>query len=344
MNLLVSSDRIGEQSGGGQVTYNELLALQALGEPVAIINPSPQVNPFETDELALQEYNQKYKGKIKLAHFYAGTYSKLIRILKADGVYISYTAAAHDIQASKEEFARLGFQFNFPHLVEPDLWEQYVDGCKNANLVICPSTYSKTIMEGYGCKNVKVIPHGCYTPHKIANSPQKFVVGYLGSVCAPDKGILYLVLAWAKLAYKDALLILAGKDSPDYIQWLRAYGKGAIYLAGWQESASAFYNQISLLVVPSVTEGFNCEVLEAMAHARPVICSVGAGAVDLVMPGVTGQITSLRDVDAIANFINDYKNNPAKRQEHGTNAKEISSNYTWDKVRELYSDLWRSCG
>src|SRR4051812_18446238 len=116
MNLFVTSDTIGSETGGGVVTTNELKAMPG---PISVINPPSMSDPFASDEIALSVYKNEYRhlmiaGK-SIAHFYAGTYSKLIKILKTDGVKISYTAAAHDINLSRQEYEKLGCNFDYPH-------------------------------------------------------------------------------------------------------------------------------------------------------------------------------------------------------------------------------------
>lgn len=346
--LLVTSDKVG--SSGATVTSHEYRALTNLahhpnpprmvldGHP-DIINPDPQPDPFQTDLNALRQYKVANK-KYKLAHFYAGTYSKLVEALKNDGTKVTYTAAAHDINESRAEFQKLGFAYNFPHLTDPSLFEQYVKGYKDADVVICPSHHSKAVMESYGCKNVAVIPHGTHTPSEIRNISTRFIVGYLGAN-GPDKGIIYLVQAWAKLRYKDSQLMIAGRHPEHLVDMVRAHGKGSIHLAGFVDSISTFYNSCSVYVQPSVTEGFGMEVIEAMSYGRPVICSDGVGAVDCVEHGKNGMIFQKRSVDMLAEAIHSYKQNRQKLLDHGKQAREDSKRYTWDKVETMYVDLWQ---
>jgi len=110
MFLFVTNDKIGSETGGGQVTAHEFEALNQLGQ-VDVINPEPTNNPFDSEK-AIQEIDF---SKYKLAHFYAGTFPELTLKLKANGVKITYTVAAHDVDISREEFLGLGSAFDFPH-------------------------------------------------------------------------------------------------------------------------------------------------------------------------------------------------------------------------------------
>ncbi len=338
--LYITADEVGKPNhGGGSVTWNEWEALCSLGESKMMDRNCMNVRreePWGWDESARYAANQYsivgYECP-KLAHFYAGTFTKTVAYLRNGGAKVSYTAAAHDIEASKREHSLLQIPFNYPHLTDPALWKRYVGGYLAADLVICPSTHSAECMRRYGCKNIKVIPHGVDLPKEIAPLPKVFTVGCLGAVHGPDKGLIYLLQAWKQLNYKDAQLIIAGPHSQSqFVQDLcHKYGGGRIWLRGWVDNVSNFYNDISLYVQPSVTEGFGIEVLEAMAHERPVLCSTGAGAVDVVEHWWRYQPL---DIEQLASKIDTVRGSFVGRYQE-------AKNYTWDKIKQLYVETWK---
>jgi glycosyltransferase involved in cell wall biosynthesis len=110
---------------------------------------------------------------------------------------------------------------------------------------------------------------------------------------------------------------------------------------GWVEKPSNLFSRCSVLVAPSVTEGFGICVLEAMAHGRPVIVSEGAGAADVVRNCTDGYVVPRRDPDAIADCIQILKNDPALAASMGLNARERAMEYTWDKIIPQYQALWK---
>lgn len=361
MNLYITADEIGQQSGGGLVTRHELTAIKTLGDTevwdrgvlngVDILHEEALPDPFGWDQRAriFTQRNtlpNKYHGRLELAHFYAGTFSDTVEELQGMGVKITYTAAAHDIEVSKREHEKLGMSFTYPHLTYKPLWDKYVKGYLNADVLICPSTHSAGVMRGFGYSGrLEVIPHGVDQPKEIKPFPKGlFVAGYLGA-CGPDKGLPYLLQAWKKLNYKDAVLRIAGRDScsPYMIGMVKEFGGGNIHLAGWQNSVSDFYGDIHLYIQPSATEGFGIEVLEAMAHGRPVLCSAGAGASDVLLATDFYKywVFPACDVEALAEKLDVIKTlsgleAPAKAM------KEHSKNYSWDKIRQRYVDVWRS--
>lgn len=369
MNLFISADKIGTKTGGGLVCYHESEALKKLG-PTRILDQRDPT-PFKGDEYLASSLCTESSMRA-IAHFYSGSFPLSVRRLKSLGWAVTYTCAAHDKDVSREEHEKLGLAFPYPHLTEPALlWERYSECYRIADVLVCPSQAAKRICERYGCKNrIEVIPHGCEMPVSMVdvcssgfmavNSgfrqdsptynpyfPETFRVGYLGAV-GPDKGLRYLFEAWKILSQDfnfagDSVLTIAGQESTsEFVRYLwTRFGGGNVVFAGWQESVSAFYGSQSLIVQPSATEGFGIEVVEAMAHGRPVVVSDGAGAVDCVEAGVTGMVSIARDANDLAKCIKYYHDNPDILRGAGKLARKAAEAFTWDKVRAKYVDLWK---
>ena len=332
MFLYVTNDRIGSATGGGQVTKYELEALTTLGS-VDVVNPDSTPDPFDSEKVLLDQDFSKYK----LAHFYGGTFPNLVQKLKDSGVKVTYTVAAHDVDVSRNEFQKLGMDFGFPHLNNPILFEKYISSYKKSDLVICPSKIAQSTNNRYGIHKTTVVPHG-HEPVKNKRNPKTFTVGYLGQ-CGPDKGVRYLIEAWSILNYDDAILTLAGSQTPMLMPLIRHFGKGNISIEGWVDSVEDFYNSCSVYVQPSATEGFGIEVLEAMSAGRPVVVSDGAGASDLVEG--CGLVFNKCNSKLLAECIESMRKNHSLREQCSNNAEQKAKEYTWEKVKPLYLNVWK---
>lgn len=373
VNLYLTADNIGTQTGGGAVTFHESKSLKELGscevwdrKGLEGKPPMPKDEPWRWDAAALcRLWELDPDLSIGLVHGYAGTFSDSIRHLKLrKGIKVCWTVAAHDLEESIKEHEKVYGSYPFHHMSDPVQFARYKQGYLDADVVVCPSQYSADIMRRYGrTGRIEVIPHGCDLPEKVAPLPERFTVGMLGQY-GPDKGAIYLLEAWKKLAYKDAILLLAGRDTakPEVQAWCRQHGGGNIWFAGWMNDVSDFYNAISVLAVPSVSEAFNIEVLEAMVYGRPVICSRGAGAFELTeVPGIEP-----RDVEGLAKRIHemyevhtgakkyipcrkdgsqqideDFPNGLIDLVAIGNYNRTLAEKYTWDKIRLRYQSLWR---
>jgi glycosyltransferase involved in cell wall biosynthesis len=345
--LYITADQIGLPTGGGAVTFHESQALKELGPTEAVDRTSfadiSGEEPWKYDQwLNRYIFPQVFdRHQFKLAHGYAGTFTETVKRLKDNGCKVTWTCAAHDVDKSRAEHDKLGIPFQYDHLNVPEQFERYIGGYKLADVLITPSKHSHDVLRRQGCTNdIRIIPHGCDLPADIKPLPKRFTVGYLGAIGA-DKGLIYLIQAWAKLKYKDATLVIAGRDSthPAVRYLLHQAGAGNVQLAGWQDNVSDFYDSISLYVQPSVTEGFGIEVLEAQAHGRCVVCSDGAGAADTIPEGWRFPAC---DAMAVADRIDCFRREGHERLEQAGRVQRINAvQYTWDKIRERYKSVWR---
>jgi glycosyltransferase involved in cell wall biosynthesis/GT2 family glycosyltransferase len=161
--------------------------------------------------------------------------------------------------------------------------------------------------------------------------------------CGPDKGLVYLIKAWELLNYRDgSKLVFAGPNSEYLNQFIIQHSKtGNYHIMGYVRDVADFYNSIGVYIQPSATEGFSIEVPESMSYERPVICSDGAGAADLITNGEDGFVVPKMNPEAIAEKIQYFKNNPSEIIRMGRNAREKSFQYTWKNTKYKYIELWR---
>lgn len=256
---------------------------------------------------------------------------------------------AHDLRESIEEHHRLGinYELQYPHMVDEFLFDMQTKHILESDVIICPSSYSVKALQKLDLvsdQDFQIIPHGVDLPDAVKPLPEQFRVGYVGS-CGADKGVIYACMAWKQLNYKDAVFGYAGphesiwKDQNGWIKRVMPESRAQFKILGFVPEISELYDNISLYIQPSVTEGFGLEVLEAMAHGRPVLVSDGCGASELVDEGKNGFIFEKRDTKKLAELINWYKENPSELKKHGAAAREKASQFTWQAVQERYGEL-----
>lgn len=332
--LYVTADNFDESNpfGGSPTIRNELQALREIAE-VEVINPSAELAPFDQDKEALATYMDNYRNKgFTLCHSYAGTWTQLVRQLRADGVKYTATCSAHDVPTSQREHKNLGVPFNYPHLTNPGLFQNYSEHLRLANCVIAPSPYAKSVLSKQGVTRVQVVPHGFDGPDKITKPPKNFVLGYIGSA-GVDKGLTYLIAAWKDIDFGE--LHLAGKCC-GYAETLCSQNniKNVVFKGEIQDIAE-FYNNISCLMLPSTTEGFGLPVLEAMAYGRSALASTNCGA-----SFITPHVFEACSVEAIKKAI--FEHSKLNLTELGLAARKASFNYTIKKQMEGYQKVWQN--
>lgn len=344
--LYCTADKISPETGGGSLAINELQALRSVADEVFVLSRDeldPALfkqpdSPFLYDYFALQQVKKQH---FDIAHFYSWTFTQTVTWLKSQGTAVSYMVPAHDRKLSVEEFQRLGIDYPYHHISDDNLFEIYSEGYRQADVVLSQSNAGAAFLKSIGCREVKVIPGGINWPAEVKPVPDKFDVAYVGAI-GPDKGLAYLITAWALLNYPDSRLIMAGPETELLDPVIRQLAdKGNFIILGRVADVGAIYSGCSAYIQPSVTECFALEVPEAMSYARPVIATEGVGASDLIEDGVNGFIVPIRNPEAIAEKIDFFYKNRDKIGEFGEKARSKVRNYTWDKIRAMYAEVFR---
>src|SRR5665213_1093672 len=191
----------------------------------------------------------------------------------------------------------------------PDHDEPLLKEIALCDRLYCLSTLVRdTFVEsGFPSQNIEIIQLPTdlrtYVPAPHPPSSQTFRVVCVAEI-SPIKGHVYLLEAWRRLAPANAELVFAGTVRREMIPILSRY-KGTFRYAGPLDRASLvrLYQDSSLLVLPSVQDGFGFVVSEALACGVPVIVTEHVGAKDMVRAGDNGFVVPPRDVDALADAI-----------------------------------------
>ncbi len=180
---------------------------------------------------------------------------------------------------------------------------------------------------------------------EIQQKPFRIMV--TASADAPLKGLDYLLKAIALLlpAYPALELLILGKLKEDgetrKLIGKLDIGKHLKFVSGIEtEEIVQLYAEATLVVVPSIYEGFGLPAGEAMACGVPIIATDGGALPEVV--GNAGITVPTRDAKAIANAIDDLLKDPAKRDQLGRKARvRIVNLFSWKVAAEdmvgLYS-------
>lgn len=110
------------------------------------------------------------------------------------------------------------------------------------------------------------------------------------------------------------------------------------FLSG-AELARAVAN-LDVFLNPSVTETFGNVTLEAMACGVPVVAARAPGSASLVDEGVTGRLVGPRAVNAYADAIAAYVEQPDLRAAHGQAGAARARGHSWDDVNRVVLDRY----
>lgn len=165
------------------------------------------------------------------------------------------------------------------------------------------------------------------------------VVGFVGRLHV-DKGLLDLKEA-VRLCHQEGhriQLLLVGPDEGIGDRIVEDDDDLSIHLAGETDDPRPYLAVMDVLCLPSHREGFPNVVLEAGAMGVPAVVSNATGAVDSVVPGVTGMVTPVRDPAQLARALSILATDPQLLNTLGRGAlNHVRTNFDQYKVWNDYA-------
>jgi alpha-maltose-1-phosphate synthase len=242
-----------------------------------------------------------------------------------------------------EEYTRWGvpYQRIDPRIVERELQEY--DECDS---VVVPSsfTYRTFLRKGVPEAKLARVSYGVdlnlFRP--VPKEDDVFRVLYVGTLSL-RKGLPYLLEAIAPLKLPNFELWLIGSLLPEALPFLAKYEGQYRYLGIIPRTILyKYYNQGSVLVLPSIEEGLALVQAQAMACGLPVVATTHTGAEDLFTNGIEGFIVPIRCSEAIREKILYLYNNNELREEISRAAlRRVQSLGGWDSYGQVMIDRYR---
>jgi glycosyltransferase involved in cell wall biosynthesis len=216
-----------------------------------------------------------------------------------------------------------------------------------ADIVFVPSefVYESFLEQGFHDSDLRLIPFGVdietFTPPSdFAREDREFMALFVGQISL-RKGVQYLLPAWDR-ADVDGTLVFAGEVTDDAKHVVEEYRDSkSIEFLGWVDDMADLYKRASVFAFPSIEEGSALVSYEAMASGLPSVVTPNVGS--LVEDGRHGTVVEPRDVDAIADSLEEFASDPSLRRKMGHDAREAVVDYTWkkygDTVAKTYDEL-----
>ncbi|QYZ79855.1 glycosyltransferase family 1 protein [Methanofollis formosanus] len=227
---------------------------------------------------------------------------------------------------------------------------------QSADAIICYTEIerSQVIDLGVSPSRIHVIHNGIdtdvFVPSASCN-PKKQIL-WIGRF-APGKGVEYLLKGFQIFAreHPDYTLMMVGSGPlrDKFIKSIREGGlEDKIVLREFvpNDELLGLYHDSCLFVLSSLEEGVPRTILEAMACARPVVCTELPQLIDVV--GRCGILIPLKNSEALAGALSKIVCNPRIARALGNSGRNnVVSRYSWDdtvcKTLRLYESLVRSC-
>ena len=277
----------------------------------------------------------------------------LLRARKQGACTILERGSAH-IESQRdilrEEYEKYGVRARLPNarIVEKEMREYEM-----ADYISTPSSFVRRTFVSKGFPKAKLLqtPLGVdlseFQPRP--KSDGVFRVVYAGRL-ELQKGVQYLLQAFAELRLRDAELWLIGSRLDELTPFLDRYRGSYIHIDHVpQPKLCEYYSQCSVFVLPSVHDGFGMVLPQAMACGLPVICTANTAGEDLVTNGVEGFVIPIRDIAALKDKLLYLYENQGICGEMGISALErVARGLTWDdygqRVCQQYSRILQEKG
>ncbi|WP_146513166.1 glycosyltransferase family 4 protein [Rubripirellula amarantea] len=137
------------------------------------------------------------------------------------------------------------------------------------------------------------------------------------------------------------LMIGSGPLADEVDAWCHRIGQNLAKRLPWQSDIAPMMRRCQLLLLPSRYEGMPNVVMEAMAAARPVVCSQVEGIAEL-LSNDPRQTFPIGDENQMALLVNEILSNPTLAQSLGeSNQATVQSKFSIDAMADAFQSLYR---
>jgi glycosyltransferase involved in cell wall biosynthesis len=247
----------------------------------------------------------------------------------------------------REEYQSQGVEAQLP---APAIVDKELREYETADYISIPSEFVRRsfVERGVPGRKLLVNPYGVDLGQfrRLPRRDHVFRVVFAGAMSL-QKGVHYLLRAFAELRLPDAELWLIGHKQPEIESYFRKY-KGSFRYFGRvpQAELHKYYSQCSLFALCSIQEGYGMVLLQAMACGLPLLCTTNTGGDDLITEGREGFVVPIRDVDAFKEKLESlYKDREACAEMGRAAQRKVSRGYSWtdygDRITRAYEKILR---
>ena len=345
----------GDVAGGQAVALRLARAARDRGDEVAFV--APERGPFT--ELAEREGFPVDVLPLRRS-FQLGAAWRLARLLRrrrADVLHTHTLAAANVLSrlAARAAGVPVVSHLHIENHFRPAT-RRLLAGLDNATarlaarlVAVSEDTRRAYERQGYPGGRIEVVYNGIDLPPNgefRRNEPPR--IGEIARLC-DVKGQRELLHALARLP--EAQLVLAGRDLEQGGAYQDALERESERLGvrervefGFHDDVPALLETLDVVALPSWTEGLPIVLLEAMAHARPVVATTVGGTPELVADGETGFLVPPRDPEALTTALRRVLDDPDLGRRLGEAgrarvAERFSADEQAQRILAIYDEL-----
>lgn len=271
-------------------------------------------------------------------HAIPGQAQEIFRRAKTLGVRTVLNHATgpsrHWVKVMRGEYEKAGLSIERATVYDADFWRREEQEYALADWHCAASTVvrDQLVAAGIPPDRIWVVPYGAapeiFFPAPGKSGPGNFRVLFAGQVSL-RKDLGTLLRALEKVQKPDWVLDVFGGAGDEARAELAAY-RGATPLRFHgpvsQRQLADEMRRSSILVLPSLEEGFGLVVVQALACGTPCVVSDAVGARDLISPRINGSVFPAKAADALAAELEFWAGQPTR----------VDGDYSWtDPARSL---------
>ncbi|TNE80900.1 MAG: glycosyltransferase family 4 protein [Bacteroidetes bacterium] len=185
--------------------------------------------------------------------------------------------------------------------------------------------------------NIKIIPNALPEMHFEALARENTIL-YAGRF-AWEKDPEILIRSMPKVfeAHPEWKLVMAGTGpllEPMKILVKNLGLQNQVIFLGKVDGLEHYYAQASILVLPSVIEGFPNTLIEGMAAGLPCICFSDIPYEDIIAPGLDGIVLTRREPNLLTEAMLTLINLPELRHTLGKEASQVKERFSASKITD----------
>ncbi|SEF67273.1 Glycosyltransferase involved in cell wall bisynthesis [Bryocella elongata] len=239
------------------------------------------------------------------------------RAAKKRGAKFVLDRACPDIRVQQsvcaEEARKLGgiFPASSTSFIDKQL-QEYLE----ADVILSPSEYSRSSFAPDLRAKAVLAPLLGRAPKSSStvirrSSDAPFTVGVVGGNPL-RKGYFYLLEAWKRLGWANALLLIRSdgelEEYPVLAELLKALPN--VEVVRYVPNLSDFYHRCDAFVLPSIDDGFGMALFEAIGHGLPAIATRNCGASELLRDGTDALIVDAFSSEQLAEALERLRQDP----------------------------------
>ena len=284
------------------------------------------------------------------------TLAKLVRHFRRTGTTAVWANLTKDLKAAAVAGRMAGIKIifgsresDFP-LKSKLYYRWYFNGMSTGLLVNSEATRRTVLASAPWLKTdrVHLLYKGIDTDrfHPASRRPATPVVGFVGQLIE-RKGIRDLMKAWTMIDGEDRpdrpVLRLAGEGPlrQEILNWRDTLARPSdVELPGFVENVETFHQGLSMLLMPSLAEGFGLAAAEASACGIPIIATATSSLPEIVAHEKTGLLVPPRDPVTLAGAVRTLLDDPDLGQRLGLNGRtKIVTEFSRDRTLERLLEL-----